>query len=186
MRIVGGEFKGRRLKAPRGLKTRPTSEKVREALFDILGGRVEGSVFLDLYAGTGAVGLEALSRGARETVFIEAEGQTVAVLKENLRALGLEERASVLVLPAERALRVLRDGGGELDLAFCDPPYADPLWPDLLAHLGEALPLCSGGLLVLEHAARTVPATPEGFERVRNYKYGDTGLVVMRKVRSEE
>lgn len=183
MRIVGGEFKGRRLKAPEGLKTRPTSDKVREALFDIIGSRIEGCVFLDLFAGTGAVGLEALSRGARKAVLVEAGKKAAGVLRENLRTLGLEGRTRVLILPAEKALRVLREEGGELDLAFCDPPYADPLWPPLLARFGEALPLRPGGLLVLEHAIRTPPAVPEGFERVRSYKYGDTGLAVMKKVR---
>jgi 16S rRNA (guanine966-N2)-methyltransferase len=182
VRIVGGEFKRRRLKAPEGPKTRPTSDKVREALFDILGGRIDGSGFLDLYAGTGAVGLEALSRGARRAVFVEAGKKAAGVLRENLQALGLEGSGRVLILTAERALRVLREERFDLDLVFCDPPYADPFWPALLASFGEALPLRPGGLLVLEHAMRTPPAVPEGFELVKSYKYGDTGLAVMKKV----
>lgn len=183
MRIVGGEHRGRKLKAPSGRGTRPTSEKVREALFDILAGAVPGSRFLDLYAGTGAVGLEALSRGAAGVVFVEERGKALAALGANTSELGVGDAARTLALPAERALKILRDEGFRADIAFCDPPYSDPAWPALLARFGELLPLRSGGRLALEHEARNPPAVPEGFELVKAYRYGDTGLMIMKRVR---
>lgn len=181
MRIVGGEHGGRKLKAPPGRGTRPTSEKVREALFDILAASVPGSRFLDLYSGTGAVGLEALSRGAAEAVLVESRGRALSALRANVLELGVRG-ARVLPLAAERALGVLRAEGFEADVAFCDPPYSDPAWPGLLSRFGELLPMRPGGRLVVEHEARTAPAVPGGFALVKAYRYGDTGLVVMEKM----
>jgi 16S rRNA (guanine(966)-N(2))-methyltransferase RsmD len=182
VRIVGGEHRGRKLKAPPGRATRPTSERVREALFDILSASVPGSRFLDLYSGTGAVGLEALSRGAAEAVLVESRARALSVLRANVLELGVRG-ARVLPLPAERALGVLRAEGFTADVAFCDPPYSDAAWPRLLSRFGELLPLRTNGHLVLEHESRTAPPVPEGFEMVKAYRYGDTGLTVMRKVR---
>jgi 16S rRNA (guanine(966)-N(2))-methyltransferase RsmD len=181
VRIVSGRFKGRRLKAPGGHATRPTSERVREALFDILGPRVTGAVFLDLYAGTGAVGVEALSRGAERVVFVESKHGAVRNLRENLEALGDPGEARVLAVPVARALRILSEEGAAADLAFCDPPYHDEEWPLLLARFGDLLPLSAGGLLLVEHAFRSPPPEPGGFEFVKAYKYGDTGLTVFEK-----
>jgi len=178
VRIVGGVLRGRRLAAPKGDATRPTLERVREALFDILQREIAGAAFLDLFAGTGAVGIEAWSRGARPVVFVEERAQAVAALRRNMESLGVTEMARVLPLPAARALRLLCAEGFRAEVIFADPPYAEPRWPDLLAGLGESGLLSPGGLLVVEHALKRPPETPAGLERGRSYKYGDTGLTV--------
>jgi 16S rRNA (guanine(966)-N(2))-methyltransferase RsmD len=181
MRIVGGEHRGRKLVAPEGAATRPTSEKVREALFDILGKRITGAVFGDLFAGTGAVGLEALSRGASSCVFVESRSEALEALQRNIGLLKVAARCRVIAVDASRALDLLDSAGRALDLCFCDPPYADARWPRLLAGMGARAAMAPGGLLVVEHAARTPPACPVGMGRGRTYKYGDTGLTVFER-----
>src|SRR5919198_1437118 len=122
MRVVAGEFGGRRLRAVPGRDTPPTSERVREGLFSIIGERVDGARVLDLFAGTGALAIEALSRGAASAVLVEQAPQAVAVIRGNLEALGLERLATVRRTRAGTYLRSQRDG--PFDLAFLDPPYA--------------------------------------------------------------
>lgn len=180
MRIVGGVLKGRRLLCPRGLATRPTSEKVREALFDILGDRVVGKDFLDLFAGTGAVGLEALSRGARRAVFVERSAGTFRILRENIVRTGMEGRCRLLKMPAVKALSLLAGEEWRLAVAFFDPPYADPAWPGWLLRLAESPCWEKGGLLVVEAAAGRPPDLPPNFEAGPSYRYGDTALHLFR------
>lgn len=182
MRIVGGRFRGRRLRAPEGGGTRPTSEKVREALFDVLGPRVEGALFLDLFAGTGAVGFEAISRGARGAVFVESGRDVQAVLRANAQALGLSPPVfRLLPVPAAKGLAMLGEEGYAPDVAFCDPPYADEAWPRLLAAMATLLNWREGRLLVVEHAAKRPPECPLGFTQGRTYTYGDTGMTVFER-----
>ena len=178
MRIVGGAHRGRKLFAPEGATTRPTAERVREALFDILSARVEGALVLDLYAGTGAVGLESLSRGAAACVFVEKGTRALAALRKNIELVGVGETSRVLAVDAALALERLEKEGSVFDLILCDPPYADPHWPIHLAELGRNLLLAPGGRLVVEHAAKVPPKCPEGLEQGRSYKYGDSGLTV--------
>jgi 16S rRNA (guanine966-N2)-methyltransferase len=178
MRIVGGEHRGRRLFTPGGETTRPTAEKVREALFDILGARVRGAAFGDLYAGTGAVGLEALSRGAASCLFVERGRDALGALEKNLDLLGVRGASRVLAMEAAHALDLVAREGTALDLLFCDPPYADPHWSELLAGMGARGILARGGLLVVEHAVKGPPPCPGGFGQGRSYRYGDTGLTV--------
>jgi len=123
MRIVAGTHGGRRLKAPSGLRVRPTSDKVREALFAILGARVQDASVLDLYAGTGALGLEALSRGAATAVFVEQSASVRRVLQENVIALELEDRCLIRTGRVPAALATLPDYGVPFDLVLADPPY---------------------------------------------------------------
>jgi 16S rRNA (guanine966-N2)-methyltransferase len=178
VRIVGGTFRGRRLKAPTGLETRPTSEKVREALFDILGPRVNGSAFMDVYAGTGAVGIEALSRGASEVVFVESGPKVVGVLRSNIEGLGREagDRCRVLPSSVDRAFKAMAESDFRPGIVFCDPPYADKSWPAALGAMRYSLAWRPGGLLVVEHAAKNPPKCPEGFEAGKSYRYGDSAL----------
>src|SRR5215475_13428526 len=123
MRVIAGALKGRRLVAPRGLSTRPTADQVRIALLDTLGPRLAGARWLDLFAGAGGVGLEALSRGAAHVTFVEREARAMAALEANVKALGLEARTRRLRQDVDRALVRLAAEGARFDLVFLDPPY---------------------------------------------------------------
>ena len=144
MRIVGGDAKGRRLKHPKTAGTRPVIDRVKTALFDILGERVVDTRFLDLFAGTGAVGLEALSRGAAQATFIELSQQVVAVLRENLRTTGLAEHAEVIRGDAFRFLDLAAAQGKRYDMVYIAPPQFHQMAAQALAQL-ERVPLTEPG-----------------------------------------
>ena len=134
---MSGAAKGRRLASPAGEATRPTPNRVREAVFNSLYSldAIEGARVLDLYAGTGALGIEALSRGAAEAVFVESDPAVAAVLRSNLETTGLADRAAVMVTDADTALAGLAREGRRFDLALADPPYSFDAWPDLLSRV---------------------------------------------------
>lgn len=182
MRVIGGKFRGRRLLAPDGEATRPTASRVREALFDILQSRVEGSLFLDLFAGTGAVGIEALSRGAEKALFVETAPSALKSLQRNLEQLGASAQGQILPLEAGRALALLSDRQESISLAFADPPYAHYANPREGWRLALSRPhlWAEEALLVLEHPHRTPLTPPEGFEAGRTYRYGETALSLFR------
>ena len=138
---MSGAAKGRRLASPAGEATRPTPNRVREAVFNSLYSldAIEGARVLDLYAGTGALGIEALSRGAAEAVFVERDPAVAAVLRSNLETTGLADRAAVMVTDADTALAGLARGGRRFDLALADPPYAFDAWSDLLSRVPAEL-----------------------------------------------
>ncbi|MGA2319111.1 MAG: 16S rRNA (guanine(966)-N(2))-methyltransferase RsmD [Solirubrobacteraceae bacterium] len=178
MRVIAGSFKGRRLKAPRGRVTRPTSERVREALFAMLG-EINGSSALDLFAGTGALGIEALSRGAGRLVFVERDAAAVRALKENLAALNLgPARAEVRQADALRALRSARRSEETYDLIFIDPPYgqAHDLGTELSVLLASLL--SPGARIVVESDRRAPLELAAEIERER--RYGDTSIRIHR------
>jgi 16S rRNA (guanine966-N2)-methyltransferase len=178
MRVIAGSLRGRRLKAPVGSSTRPTSERVREALFSMLGD-VGGAVVLDLFAGSGALGIEALSRGARRTVFVELEHPAVRVLKGNLAGLGLDSSvAEVRHAEALSALRRACERKETYDLLFIDPPYARAR--ELGQVLAGALPslLRPGARIVLESDRRA--PLDLGMEVERQKRYGDTSITIHR------
>ena len=168
MRVIAGELKGRRLKTPKWEGLRPTSDKLRETLFNVVAARVRGARVLDLYAGTGAIGIEALSRGAAHVTFVDTDTRALKLIAENLRHCGVTDRYVIIrtpqSLPAE-----------SIDLAVLDPPYDEP---DLTASIVAAEPLIApGGLLVLEHARRR--AAPEQAGRLRKSRdlvSGDSAL----------
>ena len=137
MRVVGGTARGRRLQAPAGISVRPTSDRVREAVFDVLGslGGVEGCSVVDLFAGTGALGIEALSRGAAAATFVEGDRGALASIEANLVTTGLYARATVVQADVVSWL----PGAGRFDVAFVDPPYSFDAWPALLAELDSGL-----------------------------------------------
>jgi 16S rRNA (guanine966-N2)-methyltransferase len=160
-----------------GLATRPTADRVKEALFSILGG-LEGTRVLDLYAGTGSLGIEALSRGAENAVFVESGREALRALRENLTALGLESRSHVLSLDVSRA-RATVSKHGPFDVVFADPPYKDfeTTLPAIADIAGE---LTNEGVVVVEHAARDVIENP-ALEAFDTRRYGDTALTFLRK-----
>lgn len=179
MRIIAGGERGRRLLAPPGRGLRPTSERVREALFSILRERIEGARWLDLYAGTGAVGLEALSRGAAQVDFVEVDRQALRVLRGNLARCGVADRATVHAVRVETLCRRWASTLSPVDVVFADPPYGDVGWQEVLAACAPDAPLRPTGAVVLEHATREAVPTQIGrLEQVRRYRYGDTMLTL--------
>ena len=183
VRVVAGEFKGRPLRAPRGMRTRPTADRVREALFSMLG-EVSGARVLDLYAGSGALGIEALSRGAASALFVERDRRAAAALDGNLRSLGLDgvrrqapptHRARARVRRQD-ALRFLARAEGTFDLIFCDPPY--DCVPRIAGPLSERLPalLAEGARIVTESDKRMPLELP--FPLLVERSYGDTRIAI--------
>jgi 16S rRNA (guanine966-N2)-methyltransferase len=177
MRVIGGEFRSRVLKSVPGLDTRPTPDRLREALFNVLAPRLAGTVFADLYAGTGAVGIEALSRGASRAIFVEQGRQAARVIHENLASLGLASRAQVRhgrvrsILP-----QILAEAGVEIGarIVFLDPPYAmEAEYEPVLSLLGEKAP----ELVIVQHEVRLKLEESYGvLKRSRVLKQGDNCL----------
>lgn len=166
MRVIGGEFRSRGLKSVPGKDTRPTPDRLREALFSILAPRIEGAVFADLYAGTGAVGIEALSRGARRVIFVELSRPAVAVIRENLKSLGAESRAEVRQAKATAAGLKL-----DADIIFLDPPY------ELERDYSVLLHRLTAPLVIAQHAKRFLLADAYGsLRRTRMLCQGDNTL----------
>lgn len=175
LRIIAGELRGRKLRTAAGLATRPTADRTREAIFNILGPGVRGAHVLDLFAGTGAFGIEALSRGAASALFIEMGREALAVLAGNIQACGLAERAAVIRWDAARNLDCLRSREPEFRLAFLDPPYRQGLVAPTLAHLHAVRCLAPGARLVVEHgAADPLPELGEAYLLQDQRRYGKT------------
>ena len=178
MRIVAGKWRGRTLRAPKGQSVRPTLDRVREAVFAILGGRVEGRAVLDLFAGTGAMALEALSRGASSAVLVEADPRVFEVLRGNMETLGAGG-AEALLLDYRRAARVLRAQGKRFDLVFLDPPYGKGLGSAAAGELVRAGLIAPGAVVVAEEAVRFPDDPfPDGWEAAADRRYGDTRIRV--------
>jgi 16S rRNA (guanine966-N2)-methyltransferase len=177
MRIIAGRYKGRRLKTPAWEGLRPTSDRLRETLFNILAGVVDGAFVLDGYAGTGAVGIEALSRGAARVVFVEQDSRAAALIAENLRHCGIAEGCAIMRADIGRLSQP--DGPRPFDVILLDPPYGGV---DLEAAVGYAAPwLAAAGVLVLEHARRRVsPPSAGGLARTRVVHSGDSALSFYR------
>jgi 16S rRNA (guanine966-N2)-methyltransferase len=178
VRIIGGIYKGRTLRAARGLAVRPTSDRLRETLFNILASRIEGSRFLDICAGSGAVGIEALSRGASEATFIERSRRACAVIETNLSALGIADEATVINSDAALALRRVGKQSIQFDIAFFDPPYASPIHDDVMNLLGSRNLLSSpDAIVVVEHRAKAL-LKPEyaKLQLFREVKQGESEL----------
>lgn len=163
-----------RARKPGGV--RPTTHRVRDALFNSLGGWVENAEVLDLYAGTGALGLEALSRGARAVVFVERDPRLVSQIRERVRAEGWQARAQVWRAQVQSALRDLAEGGRRFDLILLDPPYGRGLLQETLAALAAGALLRPGTRIIAEGHWREGPRTPPGLVCVRDARYGETGL----------
>jgi 16S rRNA (guanine(966)-N(2))-methyltransferase RsmD len=176
MRVIAGELKGQRLVAPRGWKVRPTSDRVREAVFSILGDRVEGARVVDLYCGTGALAIEALSRGAASAVLVDRDTRPAL---GNVQRLGLGERAELVRADAGRWLEQVSasSAAGKFDLVFVDAPYrlADRVAQDLNTHLLQLL--AEGGRAVVESAARR-PLQLDSMEPLRQRRYGAADVTV--------
>lgn len=176
MRVVAGELRGRRIESPTGDATRPTTDKVREAVFNALGslGAVEGARVLDLFAGTGAMGIEALSRGAAHCTFVERDKAALATLRENVRSLGLDKRSTVVAGDATSTM--IRSHAG--DIVIADPPYGFVDWAGLLSNVP------AGSLVILESGYPV--QVPTGWECLREKRYGRTFVAFLRTQRDAE
>ncbi len=182
MRIIAGEFRGRKLNPIRGVRIRPTADRCREAIFNILSVGVQDARVLDLFAGTGALGLEALSRGARFALFLDNHRDSAAVIEGNIRTCRVEERARILRWNILRNLNCLKSMEPGFDLVFMDPPYRKDMIEPVLTHLLDSNSLAPGARIVAEHALsepmpEEVPGTSARapcFKRMDQRRYGKT------------
>ena len=184
MRVIAGTFRSRLLQAPAGLDTRPTSDRLRETLFNVLAPRIAGAHFLDLYAGSGAVGIEALSRAAAAVVFVERAAAAAKILRGNLARLEIREGYRLHAGSATSFLRGPRSGAQEFDLVFLDPPYdAETEYARTLELLGgeAASFLAAGAMVIAEHRRKQAPAAGYGaLLRTRLLEQGDAALSFYR------
>ncbi|WP_240375702.1 16S rRNA (guanine(966)-N(2))-methyltransferase RsmD [Bacillus piscicola] len=181
MRVISGRFKGRPLKAVPGMKTRPTSDKVKEALFNKIGPYFDGGTALDLYAGTGSLGIEAVSRGFSTCVFVDRAQQAVRVIKNNLSSLDLLGMCEVYRNEAERALHVLAKRKRMFDVIFLDPPYADENVTDVIELIVEMGLLAESGQIICEHRSSVdLPGSVTTLHKKQAVTYGDTGISIYK------
>jgi 16S rRNA (guanine966-N2)-methyltransferase len=172
-KITGGNLGSRKLKSPKGMNVRPTPGRVKESLFSILQTRIEGSRFLDLFSGTGAIGFEAASRGAEKVVCVEGHRETADAIREASAQFGVAERVEVVSAPVDRALYRLE---GQFDLVYADPPYSDEIPMQMFRLLLERKLLAEDALVIFEHGARTILPEIPGYRSVREEVYGDVAL----------
>jgi 16S rRNA (guanine(966)-N(2))-methyltransferase RsmD len=186
MRITGGEARGRRILLPGGSRIRPTSDRIRESLFGILG-PLDGVSFLDLFAGSGAVGLEALSRGADSSVFVERQKSLADAIRRNLELLGFSKRGEILAAETERGLGRLSARQARFGILFADPPYGEGYVAKTLKWLERADLLADEGIVVVQHSLREGidEACPRTLKAVDRRKYGDTVLSFLKSQGAE-
>lgn len=183
MRVITGTARGRKLKTLEGTEiVRPTAEMVKEAMFSIVQFDIEDAVVLDLFAGSGQLGIEALSRGARKAYFVDSNPQSIAVVRDNLKSTRLEENAVVINMPNSAFLRTARE---KIDIAFLDPPYEKKLINRSLPALTEIM--SDDGIIVCEHErGARLPEEENGFKIHKTYNYGKISLTVYRKPVEED
>jgi len=168
MRIIAGEYKGRRLKALDGISVRPTSDRMRETLFNILAPRIEGARFVDLCAGSGAIGIEALSRGAEHVTFVESSRKAASVISENLRHCGIRENYKFLMREAVTTLKYLSREEQRFDIIYFDPPYDSELYTPVLWQIARGGLLAEDGIVIVEHRRQLLLAP--NYDNLRPYR----------------
>jgi 16S rRNA (guanine(966)-N(2))-methyltransferase RsmD len=187
MRVISGKSKGRRLIAPKGRAVRPTADRIKESLFNILSRDFTGMRVLELFAGTGSVSIEALSRGAASALLVDASERSGRIIRENLRRLDLSDRAQLWVMPVDRALRSLAKQGQTFDLVFLDPPYDQNLVGRSLETLASLNRLSPGAVVVAEHSIREpVKSNYASLSLNDQRRYGDTLLSFFRRIASSD
>ncbi|MBO4916090.1 MAG: 16S rRNA (guanine(966)-N(2))-methyltransferase RsmD [Oscillospiraceae bacterium] len=184
MRVITGTARGRRLGELKGMETRPTAGKVKEGIFSALQFDIEGRRVLDLFAGTGQMGIEALSRGAESCVFVDRRADAVKLVRENLEVCDLTDRAQVFCADA---MGFLASNRARFDLVFLDPPYADDILERSMEHIVKFDILAPGGIIVAEcPAEKTIPAPGEPCGLYREYRYGKIKVTVFRRDEKEQ
>jgi 16S rRNA (guanine966-N2)-methyltransferase len=183
MRVISGKYRGRRLKGPKGTELRPTGDRLKETLFNILNPQISGAVMLDVFSGTGAIGIEALSRGADRTVFIERDPSANALIQRNLEICGIENGFCILRQDVFTALRSLARQEFRADIIYFDPPYGWKPYPDLLKLAFEPELVSRRGCVVIEHRRKApLPETGEEYRRYRVVRQGDKCLSFYQKI----
>ncbi|MEV5024835.1 16S rRNA (guanine(966)-N(2))-methyltransferase RsmD [Paenibacillus sp. LPE1-1-1.1] len=186
MRVIAGEAKGRTLKAVPGMNTRPTTDKVKEAIFSMIGPYFDGGMALDLFAGTGGLGIEAWSRGVERTVFIDREKISIDIIRHNVQTANMGSAAEIYRNDAERALKALAKRGQKFRLVFLDPPYKMITMDSLMTQLVENGLLEPDAVIVVEHdASHRYPEQLEHFEQLKHAKYGDTAVTIYQYISLE-
>ena len=182
MRVIAGRFRSRKLKGPGKLKLRPTSDRLRETLFNVLGSSVADSLFVDLYAGTGAIGIEAVSRGARETILVEQHPPTARLIQGNLETLGIRDGAELIEADALKGLEKIAARRLVADFVFLDPPYESAEEPlRILEYLDGSHIIAPYGLVIVEHHHKVeLPLRFIRLERTRVIEQGDASLTFYR------
>ena len=179
MRVITGRARGATLKTPEGLQTRPTTDRVKEALFSVIHFDIPGAHVLDLFGGTGQLGIEALSRGAKRAVFVDESDKACKLINENLRRTRLEQEGTVVRGDYLAYLGRCRE---KFNIIFLDPPYAEVFLENALKRITEIDILQSGGIIVTERPlGKDLPFNFEGYERSKDYKYGNTLITLYRK-----
>jgi 16S rRNA (guanine(966)-N(2))-methyltransferase RsmD len=178
MRIIAGEYRSRQIVAPEGALTRPTSDRLRETLFNVLAPRIEGTTFLDLFSGSGAVGIEALSRGARQVYAIDKDKRAARAIAKNVAALGIGDEFIFLLADVANGLRTLAAEKLQFDIAVLDPPYREHgVYEQSLRLIGDLSLAAPGAILIAEHEKHFDPGDQlAGFARYRTLKQGDAVL----------
>ena len=190
MKISAGEFKGRKLSSAKALRLakkrdelRPTSSKVKESIFNIVGEKIKGAEFVDLYAGTGAVGIEALSRGAKMVFFVEADRKRAELIKDMLKDCGYSSKAAIIRGEASAFIAKAVKEGLKFDIVFLDPPYHSGELERILPLLSSGEMLNEEGIIIAEHTSKKkLPDEIGRLVKKKDYKYGDTMLTLFRKV----
>ncbi|MBV7503852.1 16S rRNA (guanine(966)-N(2))-methyltransferase RsmD [Bacillus sp. sid0103] len=182
MRVVSGICKGRPLKAVPGNTTRPTTDKVKEALFNMIGPYFDGGIGLDLFAGSGGLGLEALSRGLEKVIFIDRESKAIQVIHENIKACKFEDQAEVYRNDADRALKALIKREICFDYIFLDPPYKKQQLVNLMEKMDKQNIVKTDGIIVCEHSFEVeIPKSVGGFSQIKHEKYGIIAVTIYKR-----
>lgn len=179
MRIVAGEFKGRKLEMPENYDIRPTSEKVKEAIFSMIAGNIPDAVCVDLFSGTGSIGLEAISRGATKCYFCDNSKTSLEITKRNIGKCKAEDRAMVISGDFEKGLSMISDRESKVDIIFLDPPYKEGLYERCFEMISNLNCLADDGIIVAEHHSKDLFAENiSGFEKLKEKKYGSIGITI--------
>lgn len=182
MRVITGTARGRKLKAPEGLDVRPTTDGVKEAIFSAIQFEIEGRTVLDLFAGSGQLGIEAISRGAKKAVFVDSSQQSIKFIKDNIEHVGFESQSEVVNMPNTAFLRTTSE---TFDIALLDPPYSRKLIQKSLPALTSIM--SDEGVIVCEHEIECrLPEEINGFVNIKTKKHGKTGITIYRKVNNDE
>lgn len=179
MRVIAGQLKGRKLKAPSGLNTRPTTDRVKESIFSMIHPYLMDSMVLDLFSGTGSLGIEALSRGAKKAYFVDHNKQSISIIRENISNLGLLDQSVILFSDAIKALKELALKNEKFDIIFLDPPYAKGLIIPCIQEIENNLLLRSEGMIVVEHDPEDrLPEMIGKLHKRKDRRYGNTNISI--------